>query len=62
MVAGQENKAELFQRFFSQDFSDPKIKILTQQFLNSEDQEAHRTSKPNFRNFNADIVFQLATV
>ena len=34
---GQENKAKLFQRFFSQDFSDPKIKILTQQFLNSED-------------------------
>jgi hypothetical protein len=36
VVAGQENKAELFQRFFSQDFSNPEIKILRQQFLNSK--------------------------
>ena len=33
----QENNAELFQRFFSQDFSNPKIKRLTQQFLDPED-------------------------
>ena len=62
VVAGQENKAELFQRFFSQDFSNPKIKILTQQFVNAEDQEARRTSKPNFRNFDANTASKLAKV
>jgi len=37
VVAGQENKAKLFQRFFSQHFSDPNIKILPQQFLDPKD-------------------------
>ena len=62
VVPRQENKAELFQRFFSQDFSDRNIKIVSQQFVNPEDQEARRTSKPNFRNFNADTLVQIATV
>ena len=62
VVAGQGNKAKLFQRFLSQDFSDRNIKIVSQQFVNPEDQEARRTSKPNFRNFNAEIAVQIATV
>jgi hypothetical protein len=37
VVAWQENKSKLFQRFFSQDFSNPKINILTQQFPDPED-------------------------
>ena len=37
VVARQDNKAKLFQRFFSQEFSNPKIKRLTQQFLDPED-------------------------
>jgi hypothetical protein len=52
VVARQENKAELF--CASQDFSDRNIKIVSQQFVNPEDPGARRTSKPNFRNFNAD--------
>ena len=50
-----------FAALFSQEFRAPNIKKIDTTVSQFEDQDARRTSKPNFRNFNADTVVQIAT-